>query len=64
MKLLELLPVLKDYTRITRTGWNFFLVRSEYTCRPLVKLDAFNLQIGLYSLTYEDLIADDWMIIE
>ncbi len=42
----------------------FFLIRSEYLFYPLIKLDMFNLQMEKYALTYADLIADDWEIVE
>ena len=62
MKLLELIPSLKDYTRIKRKGWNFFLVKSlKY--QSLIKIDLFSIQIGEYMLTLEDLESDDWEVI-
>ncbi len=64
MKLLELTPKLKDYTRIKRKDWEDFLVKSEYEDRPLIICNFDSLQISEYSLTYEDLIADDWEILE
>lgn len=64
MKLLELLPSLSTYTRIKRQSWDFVLIRSEYLDYPLIKLNVFILQMEKYTLTYADLIADDWMIVE
>jgi hypothetical protein len=64
MKLLELLPSLATYTRIKRQSWDFVLIRSEYLDYPLIKLNVFILQMEKYTLTYADLIADDWMIVE
>jgi hypothetical protein len=64
MKLLELIPQLKNYALIKRKSWDFFLVKSEYDNRPLVKCDFYMLQLELYSLSYVDLIANDWEIVE
>lgn len=64
MKLHELLP-LKDFTRIKRSNWNDkFLVKSQRDYKPLVELDLFSIQIGFYVLSYDDLIAYDWEIVE
>lgn len=63
MKLLELVPTLKDYTRIKRKKWDFFLVKPHQDFDPLIMLDMVSIQIGKYRLTYEDLLADDWEII-
>lgn len=64
MKLLELLPSIREYVRIKRANWNYCLIRSEFYDSPLIKLDVFHLQIEEYKLSYADLIADDWMIVE
>lgn len=64
MRLLELLPSLATYTRIKRQSWDFVLIRSEFIDYPLIKLNMSHLQIEKYALTYSDLMADDWMIVE
>ena len=64
MKLLELVPKLEDYTRIRRKGWKSFLIKPSVNCDPLIKLDLLSIQIGRYELSYGDLLADDWEIIE
>jgi hypothetical protein len=64
MKLLDLIPKLKDFTRIKRSGWKNFLVKSEFEFSPLIKCDFFSLQLEEYKLTYEDLMADDWELME
>jgi len=63
MKLFELIPNLKHFTIIKREDWDYFLVKSLHNNSPLIKLDMNLLQIEKYALTYEDLIADDWMVI-
>lgn len=63
MKLLELLPNIELYKRIKRESWNYCLIKSEYTSYPLIKIDMCHLQIEKYALTYDDLIADDWEIV-
>ena len=64
MKLLELVPLLEDYTRIKRDYWKFFLVRSSYDGSPLIKINLYSIEIGEYILSYNDLIADDWEIMK
>ena len=64
MKLLELIPKLESYTRIKRHCWNYFLVKSEYPYRGLIKCDFESLQLQEYMLLYSDLMADDWEIVE
>lgn len=64
MKLLELLPTLESYTRIKRSTWYYFLVRSEIVYRGLIKCDFSSLQLHEYTLSYDDLMADDWEIVE
>lgn len=64
MKLLEIIPDLKDYVRIKRPGWDFVLVKSEYPDRALMKINAYMLQIEEYKLTYNDLVANDWEIVK
>jgi len=64
MKLLELVPLLKDYTRIKREGWKYFLVKPIADCDALIKIDLDSIQIGEYLLSYGDLLADDWEIVK
>jgi hypothetical protein len=64
MKLLELIPKLKHFTRIKRKGWKNFLVRSIFTDRSLIECNFDSLQLKEYLFTYEDLIAEDWEIYE
>ena len=64
MKLHEILPTLGKFRRIKRNSKYFYLVRSEFNHCPLVELDLCSLQMGYYSLTYDDLVADDWEIVE
>lgn len=63
-KLLELIPHLKNYQRISRPGWccDTFLVKSEYDYKPLIKCNFDSFVMGEYCLTYEDLLADDWVL--
>ena len=63
-KLLDLIPILKDYTRIKRSSWDFFLVKSEFAERGLILCNFESLQLHEYMFTYEDLVADDWEIHE
>jgi hypothetical protein len=60
MKLLELIPELPKYTRISRAGWEFYLIRSEFQGMGLIKMDLNSMQIEEYMLTINDLMADDW----
>ncbi len=62
MKLLELLPSMKDYQRIYRPDMGFVIIRSLFENNHLVELDYCSLQLRVYTPTYEDLIADDWEI--
>lgn len=64
MKLLDLIPSLKNYARIKRKNWNNFIVKSEDNYRPLIKCDFACLILREYALTYDDLMADDWEILE
>lgn len=66
MKLLEVLPKLSIYKRIKRESWRFCVVRAaEGNLYPLVCLDyPHSLQLKEYTPTYEDLIANDWEVIE
>jgi hypothetical protein len=70
MKLLELLPELEYFKRIRRIKWSafgicdFYLVKSEYESKGLIKIDIHSMQIGEYMLTIADLTADDWEIIQ
>lgn len=64
MKLLELVPLLKDYTRIKRKSWDWFLVKPYMTSEALIKINLYSIQIGEYVLSYEDLLAEDWEILE
>lgn len=60
MKLLELIPLLHDYTRIKRNNWDFFLVKPDLDFEALIRIDLYSIQIGEYKLSYQDLLADDW----
>lgn len=64
MKLLELIPLLKDYTRIKRSGWEYFFVKPMAGCDSLIKLDLYSIKIYEYKITYNDLLADDWEIMD
>ncbi len=64
MKLLELVPLLKDYTRIKRSNWTVFLVKPSADCDALIKINLLSIQIGEYKITYGDLLADDWEIVQ
>lgn len=63
MKLLELLPDLKTYTRIKRKGWIYPLIKPEYNHHPFIRLNILGIELTKYMLTYEDLMADDWEIV-
>ena len=64
MKLLELIPLLKDYTRIKRKDWQYFLVKPMPDCHALIKLNLYSIEISEWMPSYDDLLADDWEIIE
>lgn len=64
MKLLELIPLLKDYTRIKRKDWHYFLVMPMCDDDSLIKLDLCSIQISEYKISYGDLLADDWEVME
>ena len=64
MKLLELVPLLKDYTRIKRKDWKYFLLKPIADCDSLIKVDLYSIEIGHYILSYRDLLAEDWEILE
>jgi len=64
MKLLEIIDKMDYSKRIRRDKWQVvYLVRNIAINQPLVKIDMHSLQMGEYTFTYEDLIADDWEII-
>lgn len=64
MKLLEALPNLLIYIRIRRKDWEFYLIRSEYYRKGLIKIDLESMQLCEYMLTIDDLLADDWEIVQ
>ena len=67
MKLLEIIQdstSLDNFIRIKRTQWNFFLVKPAFIIDPLIKLDIHSIEMGKYTLTFNDLIANDWEIME
>lgn len=65
MKLLELLPQIKEYGRVKREFWkNKFLIRSCDDFESLFMCNLNSLIITRELLTFADLIADDWEIIE
>ena len=64
MKLLEIITLMDESKRIKRNIWiGIYLVRSISSNEPLIQIDMYSLQMGKYTFTYEDLIADDWEII-
>lgn len=65
MKLLELLPKLEHYGRVTRESWrDWFLVRPTNDFSPLVRCDMNSLIMEAYCLSYHDLTSDDWEILK
>lgn len=64
MKLLELIPKMKSFTRIKRDKWNYYIIRSTFEFHPLIIIDLNSMQLINYIPTYEDLISDDWEIAE
>lgn len=64
MKLLEILPNLESFTRIKRKEWGFCLVKPGNIDCPFIKLNLYSLEIKYFTLSYEDLLADDWQIVK
>jgi hypothetical protein len=65
MKLLDLLPSLDNFHRIKRASWfGVYLVKPLYPHYPLIHIDMDSIQIEKYCLTYDDLMADDWVVVD
>lgn len=64
MKLLELLPNLKSPMRLKRKNWSPFLIVPPCNSDPFLLIDLYSIQIDKYCLTYADLLADDWEIMQ
>lgn len=64
MKLHEVLPIPEHPAGIRRKNWKYFLVRPVQKFHAPVRIDMDMLEIGEYKLAYDDLVADDWEIVE
>jgi hypothetical protein len=64
MKFHEVLEKMTECTMIRRKNWRGYLIRHSSTHYPFLEVDLFREQLTKYIFSYNDLMADDWEIID
>lgn len=66
MRLLELLPKMSEFGRMKRASWKqrYIVRKPESVHQPLILCDFGSMEIEEYLFTFDDLLSNEWEMVE